>query len=124
MSEDILVMKKSLIASLVISSIAFTGLGSVSSSFAQSTPSSDPTMTPGGPGGPTTPGGSGEPKTPGSSGGADTTVPGGSMPSTTPNSSPDMLKKPVKKNVKKKKKTTSKSTVPVSKTAKPATSGY
>jgi hypothetical protein len=125
MSEDIFVMKKSLIASLVISSIALTGLGSVSSSFAQSTPASDPTMTPV-PGSSTTPGSSGGSTTPpGSSGGADTTVPGGPMPSTTPSSSPDMLKKPVKKNVKKKKKKTmSKSTVPVSKTAKPATSGY
>jgi hypothetical protein len=117
MSEDILVMKKSLIASLVISSIAFTGLGSVSSSFAQSTPASEPTMTPAVPGGtPTTP----------SSGETDKAVPGGTMPIPSPDTSPDMLKKPVKKNVnkKKKKKTTSKSTVPTSKTAKPATSGY
>jgi hypothetical protein len=120
MSEDILVMKKSLIASLVISSIAFTGLGSVSSSFAQSTPASEPTMTPAVPGGtPTTP----------SSGETDKSVPGGTMPIPSPDTSPDMLKKPVKKNVnkknvKKKKKTTSNSTVPASKTAKPATSGY
>jgi hypothetical protein len=38
MSEDILVMKRSVIASLVISSIACAGLGSISTSFAQGTP--------------------------------------------------------------------------------------
>ena len=124
MSEDILVMKKSLIASLVVSSIALTGFGSVSSSFAQSTPTptSDPAMTPGS-GGSSAPGGSGGSTPPGGTA-PDTTVPGAPMPSTTPSSSPDMLKKPVKKNVKKKKKkTVSKSTAPSSKVAKPA-AGY
>jgi hypothetical protein len=81
-------MKKSVIASLVISSIAWVGFGNISNTFAQVSPTSDPGQTP-------------LPGVPEQSPPAGRSVdPGPSMPASTPESSasPNVIKKtPLKK---------------------------
>jgi hypothetical protein len=99
-------MKKSVIASLVISSIAWAGFGNISNTVAQVSPTSDPGQTP-------------LPGVPGQSPPAGRSVdPGPGMPASTPeaSSSPDVVPKtPLKKksNLRKsiKLKTTKKKTI-------------
>jgi hypothetical protein len=85
MSEDILVMKRSVIASLVISSIACAGLGSISTSFAQGTPI-------GGSQSPLPTGGMGQSPLPGGMPTGDQSTPVGTPEAT---SSPDVIRKSI-----------------------------
>jgi hypothetical protein len=99
MPIGILAMKKSVIASIVISSIAWLGLGGISNSIAQGSPGNDP--------------GASQSPLPGSgAAGTGQSAPGDpvqSIPTTTPeaSSSPDVLKKPTtkKSNLRKSSKT-------------------